>query len=130
MGNKGSGPPSKRQPARSRPSGVRPKRASPKVARNVASSPTNHQPQASEPTEPPAPRNRFPVVGVGASAGGLEALSQLLRNLPSDTGMAFVLVQHLDPKHQSQLPEVLSRTTAMPVLTVTDRLRAAPDHST
>jgi two-component system CheB/CheR fusion protein len=67
-------------------------------------------------------------VGIGASAGGLEAFSQLLRALPVDTGMAFVLLQHLDPQHESQLSEILSRTTAMPVSTVTDRLRAEPDH--
>src|SRR5882724_9027533 len=76
----------------------------------------------------PSERATFPIVGIGASAGGLEAFSQLLRELPTDTGMAFVLLQHLDPKHESQLPEVLSRTTAMPVLTVTDHLRVAPDH--
>ncbi len=70
----------------------------------------------------------FPIVGIGASAGGLEAFSQLLRALPADTGMAFVLVQHLDPTHESRLPEVLARTTAMPVGTVTDHLRVEPDH--
>jgi two-component system, chemotaxis family, CheB/CheR fusion protein len=70
----------------------------------------------------------FPIVGIGASAGGLEAFSQLLKALPTDTGMAFVLVQHLDPRHESQLPDVLSRTTAMPVITVTNHLRAEPDH--
>src|SRR5262245_16078499 len=49
-------------------------------------------------------RNRLlPVVGIGASAGGLEAFTQLLEALPTDTGMAFVLVQHLDPKHKSNL---------------------------
>ena len=57
----------------------------------------------------------FPIVGVGASAGGLEAFRQLLGNLPADTGMAFVLVQHLDPKHESRLAELLGRATPMPV---------------
>jgi two-component system CheB/CheR fusion protein len=57
----------------------------------------------------------FPVVGVGASAGGLEAFRQLLENLPTDTGMAFVLVQHLDPDHPSALAQLLARCTAMPV---------------
>src|SRR5208282_2001787 len=56
----------------------------------------------------------FPVVGIGASAGGLEAFTKLLKHLPNDTGMAFVLVQHLDPTHASALTEILSRTTAMP----------------
>src|SRR5215468_8738328 len=51
----------------------------------------------------------FPVVGIGASAGGLEAFRQLLEHLPTDTGMAFVLVQHLDPKRESILAELLSK---------------------
>src|SRR5258707_5308510 len=53
----------------------------------------------------------FPIVGIGASAGGLEAFSELLRYLPEKTGMAFVLVQHLDPKHETALQEILVRTT-------------------
>jgi two-component system, chemotaxis family, CheB/CheR fusion protein len=60
------------------------------------------------------------VVGIGASAGGLEAFSKLLAALPSDTGMAFVLVQHLDPNHESVLTELLSRTTSLPVLEIKD----------
>jgi two-component system, chemotaxis family, CheB/CheR fusion protein len=63
---------------------------------------------------------RFPIVGIGASAGGLDAFSQLLAALPVDTGMAFVLIQHLDPAHESQLAEILSRTTTMPVTTIKD----------
>ena len=60
----------------------------------------------------------FPIVGIGASAGGLEAFQQLLDNLPSDTGMAFVLVQHLAPGHKSILAELLSGSTRMPVTQV------------
>jgi two-component system, chemotaxis family, CheB/CheR fusion protein len=60
------------------------------------------------------------VVGIGASAGGLEAFSRLLAALPADTGMAFVLVQHLDPNHESVLRELLSRTTSLPVLEIKD----------
>ena len=52
--------------------------------------------------------NAFPIVGVGASAGGLEALSELLRHLTADTGMGFVVIQHLDPKRESSLVELLS----------------------
>ena len=55
------------------------------------------------------PVPNFPVAGIGASAGGLEAFVQLLKGLPPDTGMAFVLVQHLDPKHDSQLAGLLKR---------------------
>ena len=70
----------------------------------------------------------FPIVGIGASAGGLEAVRGLLKELPARTGLAFVLIQHLDPRHESRLPEVLSKTTAMPVATVTESLRVEPDH--
>jgi len=68
------------------------------------------------------------VVGVGASAGGLEAFKQLLARLPGDTGMAFVLVTHLDPKHESILPELLAKATRMPVSEVEDGTPVAPDH--
>jgi two-component system, chemotaxis family, CheB/CheR fusion protein len=70
----------------------------------------------------------FPVVGIGASAGGLEAFSELLRHLPEKTGMAYVLVQHLDPKHSSDLREILSRMTKIPVEEVTDGALVQPDH--
>src|SRR2546426_11945370 len=72
--------------------------------------------------------NLFPIVGVGASAGGLEAFSELLRHLPEKTGMAYVLVQHLDPSHGSVLPEILSRTTRIPVTEVEDGTVMQPDH--
>ncbi|HVP79463.1 MAG TPA: chemotaxis protein CheB [Thermodesulfobacteriota bacterium] len=68
------------------------------------------------------------IVGVGASAGGLEAFTQLLRNLPSNTGMAFVLVQHLDPKHESMLTQLLSQRTKMPVSEAKDGMAVEPDH--
>ncbi len=73
-------------------------------------------------------RNAFPVVGVGASAGGLEAFTQLLGHLPEKTGMAFVLVQHLDPDHPSQLTHLLSRTTTISVSEVKDGMAIEPDH--
>src|SRR2546429_695883 len=72
--------------------------------------------------------NLFPIVGVGASAGGLEAFSDLLRHLPEKTGMAFVLVQHLDPTHGSVLPEILARKTTIPVEEITDGVHVLPDH--
>ena len=70
----------------------------------------------------------FPIVGVGASAGGLEAFTQLLKALPPDTGMAFVLVQHLAPTHASALAEILSRSTRMPVMEVRDEPAVEPNH--
>src|SRR6185295_12116164 len=63
----------------------------------------------------PAARESFPVVGMGASAGGLEALQKFFAAMPPDAGMAFVLAQHLDPHHVTLMPELLGRTTAMPV---------------
>jgi len=85
-------------------------------------------PPAIEP-DPPAAQDSlpFPIVGIGASAGGLEAFSDLLRALPTDTGMAFVLVQHLSPSHPSQLADILSRTTRMPVTEVHDEPRVEPN---
>ena len=73
-------------------------------------------------------RIAFPVVGVGASAGGLEAFTELLRHLPFDTGMAFVLLQHLDPAHASVLREALARTTDMAVRDAEDGTRLEPNH--
>ncbi len=74
-------------------------------------------------------RARFcPIVGIGASAGGLAAFTQLLAHLPADTGMAFVLVQHLDPRHVSILAELLSNHTQMPVIQVEQGMMAEPDH--
>ncbi len=69
-----------------------------------------------------------PIVGVGASAGGLEAFSQLLEHLPRDTGMAYVLVQHLDPQHASLLTELLGRKAHMPVTEVVDETAVVADH--
>src|SRR3989442_11208171 len=77
-----------------------------------------------------SPTNAHPlsVVGVGASAGGLEAFEQLLRALPNDTGLAFVLVQHLAPKHESMLSELLAKATRMPVIEVTQGMRVQANH--
>ena len=67
------------------------------------------------------------MVAIGASAGGLEAFTQLLSHLPATTGMAFVLVQHLDPNQPSLLSEIMGRTTEMPVLEVVDGVAIAPN---
>jgi len=77
--------------------------------------------------EPP-PRLSFPVIGIGASAGGLEAVSALISALPADTGMAFVFIQHLPPEHKSMIAEILSKRTAMPVQQVEDGMAIQPDH--
>jgi two-component system CheB/CheR fusion protein len=67
------------------------------------------------------------VVGIGASAGGLEAFTQLISNLPNDTGMAFVLLQHLEPSQPSMLSEIIARSTTMPVQEVEDGMAVAPN---
>lgn len=70
----------------------------------------------------------FPVVGVGASAGGLEAFEQLLTYLPVDTGMAFILVQHLAPTRESLLIDILSKKTVLPICEVTDGMVVKPNN--
>lgn len=70
----------------------------------------------------------FPIVGIGASAGGLEAFSDLLENLAPDAGMAFVLIQHLAPEHHSMLSEILSKKTIMPVTEVKDGMKVEANH--
>ena len=72
--------------------------------------------------------NLFPVVGIGASAGGLDAFKRLLKAIPEDSGMAYILVQHLDPAHESILTELLQRVTKIPVQEITDNIHVAPDH--
>src|ERR1700704_7154400 len=72
--------------------------------------------------------NSCPTVCIGASAGGLEALTALLEALPPDTGLAFVIIQHLDPKHESLLPNLLARSTGMPVRQVKDGMFMEPNH--
>ena len=69
----------------------------------------------------------FPIVGVGASAGGLEAFRQMLEKLPLNTGMGFVFVQHLDPTHASQLTELLSRATRLPVFEARNQMVIKPN---
>ncbi|HAH26043.1 MAG TPA: chemotaxis protein CheB, partial [Prolixibacteraceae bacterium] len=70
---------------------------------------------------------QFPIIGIGASAGGLEALEQFFTNMPANCGMGFVVIQHLDPNYKGILTELLQRVTKMRVYTVTDRLKIKPD---
>jgi two-component system CheB/CheR fusion protein len=69
----------------------------------------------------------FPIVALGASAGGLEAFEQFFRHVPADSGMAFVLVPHLDPTHSSILAEILQRSATMPVVEAQDRMAVVPN---
>ncbi|PYN96018.1 MAG: histidine kinase [Candidatus Rokuibacteriota bacterium] len=77
---------------------------------------------------PEPSRDAFPIVGIGASAGGLEAFSELLSHLPVEAPLALVFIQHLDPKHPSILTDILSRTTRIPVVEVTHGVRVEPRH--
>ncbi len=70
----------------------------------------------------------FPIIGIGASAGGLEALEQFLRHVPPACGTAFVVVQHLGPSYKGMIVELLQRYTPMPVVQIEDGMVVAPDH--
>jgi two-component system, chemotaxis family, CheB/CheR fusion protein len=90
----------------------------------------NLQPEVpkAENTSSIANHNDTTIVAIGASAGGIEALTELMNHLATNTGMAFVLVQHLDPKHHSILTELLGRKTSMTVTEVMDGLAVKPNH--
>ena len=103
---------------------------------NKPTKPTRRTPKAASPvseeTSSPSAEvvhelsSLFPIVGIGASAGGLEALELFLANVPADSGMAFVIVQHLDPTSKGLLVELLQRSTNMQVFQVKDRMRLKP----
>jgi two-component system, chemotaxis family, CheB/CheR fusion protein len=76
---------------------------------------------------PQAREASFPIVGIAASAGGLEAFKQLLSHLPTDTGMAFVFIQHLSPSHESLLADILAQRTSMPVCEVQNGMKVEPN---
>src|ERR1035437_7962946 len=90
------------------------------------------QPASDESEDMPEPAanggTTIPVAGIGGSAGGLEVFKHLLADLPADTGLAIVFVQHLEPKHHSLLSEILSRSTKMPVSEAADRMPVEANH--
>ncbi len=97
--------------------------------RNVKRSRTpKKQPKAVRKKKSPGKIKPSFVIGIGASAGGLEAFSEFFAALPSKTGMAFVLIQHLDPDHESILPALIAKTTDMPVASVADGMPIQADH--
>ncbi|MFA7464206.1 MAG: chemotaxis protein CheB, partial [Syntrophales bacterium] len=81
----------------------------------------------SEKIEPVPAGKDFPIVGLGASAGGLEAFQQFLKKVPPDSGIAFVLVPHLDPNHASMMSDLLRRYTTMEVIEAQDNVVVKPD---
>lgn len=76
---------------------------------------------------PPKEHSLFPIVGIGASAGGLEALELFLHHTPPDSGIAFIIIQHLSPDHVGMLPELLQRITTMKVMQARDGLQVRPN---
>jgi two-component system, chemotaxis family, CheB/CheR fusion protein len=96
---------------------------------NTVNGHAHPNPEIATETDYSPPRGSpFPIVGIGASAGGLEAFTQLLAALPENPGLAFVLVQPLDPQHESLLAEILAPATRLPVQTVYDGIDVKPDH--
>ncbi|MGZ5007314.1 MAG: chemotaxis protein CheB [Methylobacter sp.] len=87
----------------------------------------NENTSAIPPEKQPRNNTGFPIAGLGASAGGLEAFEQFFRHIAPDTGIAFVLISHLDPSHASILTEILQRTTSMPVMEVQDQMQVEPN---
>jgi two-component system CheB/CheR fusion protein len=81
----------------------------------------------SGPASTPSDETLFPIVGLGASAGGLEALEQFFHAMPAASGMGFVVVQHLDPSHHSMLTDILGRSTTMPVVEAQDQMCVVPN---
>jgi two-component system CheB/CheR fusion protein len=97
---------------------------------------TEEQKNLPEEVRPPTPEDQgadpsmssFPIIGIGASAGGLQAFEAFFDNMPSETGIAFVIVQHLDPTRESILTDLLQRHTAMRVVQVDDGMQIQPDN--
>lgn len=75
----------------------------------------------------PQSKRPFPIVAIGASAGGLEALEQFFSHVPADSGMAFVVIQHLDPERKGMMPELLQRATSMAVMQARNRVKVKPN---
>ena len=98
-----------------------------KSRKSQSAAPASEESREKSKEKPAAQNGSFPVVAIGASAGGLEAYTDFFRALPVDSGMAFVLVQHLDPSHHSMLTEIISKSTRMPVEEVKDGTRLSPD---
>jgi len=79
-----------------------------------------------EESPPPSSGGAFPIVGIGASAGGLDAMKEFFSAMPADSGMAFVVIQHLEPAHESRMAEILAKFTAMKVRQAEDGLAVEP----
>jgi two-component system CheB/CheR fusion protein len=96
--------------------------------KNIPSAPVGPLEKTPSPVVAPVACSSFPIVGIGASAGGLEAFTELLSHLSPHTGMVFVLIQHLSPTHRSALSQLLSNVCRLPVQEVTADIRVQPNH--
>ncbi|MBN2637425.1 MAG: PAS domain-containing protein [Prolixibacteraceae bacterium] len=85
------------------------------------------KPPVSSKPDTAKPTRKFPIVGIGASAGGLEAFEKFLKNVPEKSGMAYIVIQHLDPTQKGMLPELLQRISNMKVFLVEDIMKVKPD---
>src|SRR5512138_2441826 len=101
---------------------------SPRVTSTVSKQTTAKKSAPAATPQPPATSQSgdFPIVGIGCSAGGLEALEAFFHDIPADSGIAFVVVQHLDPHHASNLPELIARGTSLPVKEIKNRMKVQP----
>ena len=95
---------------------------------DISEKPKETTKQADETSSSNQNKHGLPVVGIGASAGGLEAFKSLFEYLPADTGLSFVVIQHLASGQESMLTDILSRFTKMPVKAVKDKMAVEPDH--
>ena len=84
--------------------------------------------EVTAPAEPENRENDLTIVGIGASAGGLAALGNFFDALPSETGMAFVVITHLHPDHESRLAELLQKHTKMPTMQVVEKVKIETGH--
>ena len=94
----------------------------------LATSTTNNKTSSTKERISTDVKNKFLIVGMGASAGGLEAFKEFFEAMPDSPGMAFVLVQHLDPTHKSLMVSLLKNHTNMVVTQVRDNTKVVPDH--
>src|SRR5215467_6854448 len=95
----------------------------------MAKSKTKENDQVTEEKpNPESAKDDFLIVGLGASAGGIQAFHEFFQHLPPKTGMAYVVILHLSPDHDSSLANVLQTVTKMPVMQVMEKVKVEPDH--
>jgi two-component system CheB/CheR fusion protein len=123
-----AGPKKKQAPRKNKPAATkRPPRAITAEARGKDAAKAKVASASTPQSEVPADKSDCVVVGIGASAGGLDSFKRFLQAMPHDSGLAFVLIQHLDPSHESLMADLLSKHTAMPVVETEDATTIPPN---